>query len=527
MSTIKFSELGLSQEVLKAIEEMGFDKPSKVQAESIPVLLTGEDVIAQAQTGTGKTLAFGGALLSEMQPSNYVQAIILTPTRELAVQVEEELLRIAAFTKIRMVTVYGGVDIERQMRIIKRGVDVVVGTPGRVIDLLKRKVLKLQDIEYLVLDEADEMLNMGFLEDIEIILKETNNNKQTMLFSATMPKAIKDVAKKYLKPSMKIITIKEKTATAINVKQYYFEVLPKQRLEALCRIIDSREMHSVMVFCRTKKGVDELTEELMTRGYLVEGMHGDLSQNIRSNTLRKFKEGKVDFLIATDVAARGIDVEDVSHVINYDLPQEIEYYVHRIGRTGRANKDGTAYSIITRRELSFLKDIERRTNSKIEKLELPSMSDIFEVKSEKLFNEVQEMILKGDYSKFIPLFKGCDEETLLNAASALFALQYNSELGFDYKENNLDSSTRNTRRKTKKARLFLSAGSMDGVRVNQIVRFLIEEGRCKKEDIGEVVVKRKFSFVDIEKNKADVVMKNANRKKINDRRVEIEFANKK
>jgi len=530
MQETKFSKLGISEEVVKAIEKMGFDTPSKIQAEAIPVILTGKDVIAQAQTGTGKTLVFGSALLSNIQKSKNVQAVILTPTRELAVQIEEELQRLSAFSKVRITTVYGGVDIEKQIKVIRNGVEIVIGTPGRVIDLIKRRVLHIDHISYFVLDEADEMLNMGFLEDIEFIFEKTNDYKQTMLFSATMPKPIKDIAKNYLKSDLEIVTIKEKSATATTVQQYYFEILHKQRLEVICRIIDSREMNSVMIFCRTKRGVDELSEELISRGYLVEGMHGDLSQAVRMNTLRKFKEGKINFLIATDVAARGIDVENVSHVVNYDLPQEIESYIHRIGRTGRANKEGTAYSLVTSREISFLKQVERKTNSTIKKLELPTMNEIFEAKSNKLFAEVENIVANKENQSFLHLFKGCDNETLLNAASALFALQYKNELGYDYKEDKLKSATpsKNIRRnKENTMRLFLTAGSMDNIKVNQIVRFLVEEGKAKKEDLGEIVIKRKFTFVDVRKDSATRLISNANNKKLNNRRVAIEIANTK
>ena len=535
MNYINFEQLGLDQKVLEAINKMGFEKPSKIQAEAMPVLMTGSDIIGQAQTGTGKTLAFGGVLLSKIIPnSKHVQAIILTPTRELTLQIEEEMKRISAFTKARITSVYGGADIVRQMRIIKSGVDIIVGTPGRVIDLIKRDVLKLNKIDYLVLDEADEMLNMGFLADIETILDVTNSQKQTMLFSATMPEPILKIARRYMKEEYQVIAIKEKSKTATTVSQYYLEVMPKQRLEVLCRIIDVNIMSTVMIFCRTKRGVDELVEELTVRGYLVEGMHGDLSQNVRMNTLRKFKTGKLNFLIATDVAARGIDVENVSHVINYDLPQDIESYVHRIGRTGRANREGIAYSIITSRERHFLRQIERTTHSEIKKMEIPSLDQIFEMKSKKLFHDVEQFVLQGKHKPYKHLFEGCDQETLVNAASTLFALQYQNEIGFDYKKNTLETiggnagSSNNYRERDKdKARLFLSIGSIDRITVNQLLRYLIEEGKCQKKDIGQIEIKRKFSFVDINRNKAPQLIKNINRKVLNNRTIGVEFANKK
>ena len=317
----KFEKLGLSEELLKSINELGFEKPTPIQENIIPVILEGYDVIGQAQTGTGKTLAFSSILLTNLKErKKKPQAYILSPTRELTMQIHEELKKLGKYSSLRFACVYGGSGIEKQIKSIKKGVDIVVGTPGRMMDLMRRKVLQLDEVSYVVLDEADEMLNMGFVEDIETIISKTNPEHTTMLFSATMPEGIKKIAKNYMKPDYKHIQVKQKTVTANTVKQYYFEVKQKDRFETLCRIIDSETVQSGIIFCRTKRSVDEVTEQMQKANYNVEAMHGDLNQDHRMRTLKKFKEGTIHYLIATDVAARGIDVENISHVINYELP---------------------------------------------------------------------------------------------------------------------------------------------------------------------------------------------------------------
>ena len=342
MNELKFTDLGLKESLLKAITDLGYEKPSPIQADSIPVTLEGHDLIGQAQTGTGKTAAFGLPMLNKIDKKDGLSALILAPTRELAIQVYEELCKLTKYEKLTILPVYGGSQISTQIRALKGNVNVVVGTPGRVLDLINRKALKLNNAKFLVLDEADEMLNMGFIEDIESVIKVMPEDRQTLLFSATMPAPIKKLAANYMKPDAKHVAIKKSSLTVSKIEQYYFEIANDQRFEALCRIIDHDSPASSIIFCKTKKGVDELVEAMQGKGYMVEGMHGDMSQQQRMRTLKKFKDGKLSFLIATDVAARGIDVDGVTHVFNYDLPQDPESYVHRIGRTGRANKEGTA-----------------------------------------------------------------------------------------------------------------------------------------------------------------------------------------
>lgn len=527
----KFEQLGLSNEVLKAIKDMGFSKPSQIQEQAIPVLLTGVDTIGQAQTGTGKTLAFGSVLLSKINPidSKLPQAIVLSPTRELAMQIHEELNRIGKYNDSKIVCVFGGSDIEKQIRTIKKGAEIIVGTPGRVMDLMRRNVLKLNDVKYVVLDEADEMLNMGFVEDIETILEKIDDNRQTILFSATMPSGIKKIAQNYMHADFKHVAILSKQTTATSVKQFYYEVKQKDRFETLCRLIDVANVKTGIIFCRTKRSVDEVTEQMQQANYNVEAMHGDLNQNHRMNTLRKFKKGTINFLIATDVAARGIDVENVTHVINYELPQDIESYVHRIGRTGRADKEGLAYSIITPREVSFLKQIERVTKSKITKVSVPSLQEIFEAKIGTLISDVEDVILAGNHKKFKQLVNEIDPTMLSDFTAALLYMNYHQQLGFNYQRDTIQEISSKKRGKNNKdyARLFITAGTMDRVKVPQIISFFVDNAKIKKDDIGDIDIKRKFTFVDINKKVVNKVINKCNRQKINNRKIEIEIANKK
>ena len=531
----KFNELGLSNEVLKAIEDMGFSKPSKIQEEAIPVLLTGVDVIGQAQTGTGKTLAFGSVLLSKITPSQrkLPQAIILSPTRELAMQIHEEMERIGKYNGSRITCVYGGSDIERQIRTIKKGIDIIVGTPGRVMDLMRRNVLKLNDVKFVVLDEADEMLNMGFVEDIETILEKVDDDRQTILFSATMPAGIKKIAQNYMHDNFEHVAVLSKQTTATSVKQFYYEVKQKDRFEAMCRLIDVANVQTGIIFCRTKRSVDEVTEQMQQANYNVEAMHGDLSQNHRMNTLRKFKKGTINFLIATDVAARGIDVENVTHVINYELPQDIESYVHRIGRTGRADKEGQAYSIITPREKGFLRQIERVTKSSITKATIPTLQEISEAKIGTLVSKVEDQILAGNHKKFKQLVNEIDPTMLADFTAALMYMTFQEQLGYDYKRDTIQEASEGKRRERGRGnnkdytRIFITAGSMDRVKAPQIVNFFVSKAGVRKEDIGDIDIKRKFTIVDINKKVINKVVDKCNKQKINNRKIEIEIANKK
>ncbi len=516
-----FKDLGLNEKVLRAIDDMGFEEPSRIQAESIPVVLQGYDVIGQAQTGTGKTLAFGAPIVNGFERSdrNGIYTLILTPTRELAIQINDELSRISKYTGVKLLPVYGGSPIDRQIKALRKGIDIVAGTPGRVLDLLRRKVLNLEDIRHLVIDEADEMLDMGFIDDIEEIIKQCNADRQTMMFSATMPDAIRKLTKKYMKPDAKFIAIVKNTMTVSTVDQYYYEVKQENRFESLCRILDVDEPSSAIIFCKTKKEVDELTEALQARGYNAEGMHGDINQNQRLYTLKKFKEGNLEFLIATDVAARGIDIENVSHVINYDMPQDVESYVHRVGRTARVNRKGTAYTLVTTREYMALKQIEKAIKCKIRRKDIPTIDDIFQAKYNDILDMVKEALEQDDYKRFVPLVVEMDEEyNMVDVSAALMSMVYDKEVNFDYTEN--DISVR-----SKRMRLYISAGRKDKINHRLLLKFLTETSRVDRRDIGDIEIYDKFTFIDAEENAAKSILKRSSGKSLNGKRLNIEFSN--
>lgn len=518
-TAVRFEDLGLNQAVLAAIRDMGFEEPSQIQAAIIPTLMSGNDAIGQAQTGTGKTLAFGAPMVSILEKSkNKVSGLVLAPTRELAVQVSDELARIAKKTNLRILPVFGGAPIDRQMRALREGVDIVVGTPGRVIDLIDRKKLNVEDIEFFVLDEADEMLNMGFIEDVETILSHAAGERQTMLFSATMPPAIKKLTKRFLKPEAEHITIQKVSMTVDLVEQFYFEIKHKDRFESLCRILDATSYSNVLIFCNTKRNVDQLFEHLKGRGYDVEAMHGDINQMQRMRTLAKFKDGTTEILIATDVAARGIDVENISHVINYDLPQDLEAYVHRIGRTGRAGRTGTAFSLVTPREYMDIKQIEKQTHSKIRRKEIPTVEDIFETKYADTLNEVREELEKDDYKRFLPYVTQLDEDhNLAEIAAALMNMRFRDEVTFDYTQNKLEEAKHNVR-------VFITVGNMDGLNPLKLIKFIEMNTKVNAKSIGDIEIKEKFSFFEVKEEDAAAIIEACVGKKLLGRRVAMEVA---
>ncbi|MBL5830410.1 DEAD/DEAH box helicase [Heyndrickxia sporothermodurans] len=389
-----FSELNLSPAILKSLKRMGFEEASPIQAKTIPLSTQGKDIIGQAQTGTGKTAAFGIPLIEKIDTKNpNIQGIIIAPTRELAIQVSEELYKIGYDARTRVLAVYGGQDIQRQIKALKKGPQIIVGTPGRILDHIKRRTLKLDQVSTLVLDEADEMLNMGFIDDIESILSSVPEERQTLLFSATMPDPIRRIAERFMKDP-ELVRVKAKEMTVPLIEQYYVKVQEREKFDVLSRLIDVQSPELAIVFGRTKRRVDELANALNLRGYTAEGIHGDLSQAKRLSVLRKFKDGKVDVLVATDVAARGLDISGVTHVYNYDIPQDPESYVHRIGRTGRAGKEGMAITFVTPREMGYLKTVEQTTKKRMMPMRPPSWDEAFEgqirVSMEKLADIVKE-----------------------------------------------------------------------------------------------------------------------------------------
>lgn len=418
-----FHEFELHHSLTRAISEMGFEEATPIQAQVIPLALTGRDLIGQAQTGTGKTAAFGIPLLEKVDIDNdKVQGLVLAPTRELAIQVAEELSKIGAHKRVKILPIYGGQDIGRQIRALKNRPHLIIATPGRLIDHLERHTVRLGDVETVVLDEADEMLNMGFLEEIQKILSQVPTVRQTMLFSATMPAPIRKLADQFLNEPEHISVI-PKVMKAPTIAQFYCEVAERQKFDALCRMIDIDGPDLAIVFGRTKRRVDELTGALQKRGYLAEGLHGDLSQNQRDQVMRKFRDGQIELLVATDVAARGIDVSNVTHVYNFDIPQDPESYVHRVGRTGRAGREGTATTFVTPRETEHLHFIERINKFKIAKRQMPTFADAVNKQMHNAVGKIIETIESNELESYITmaneLLDEHDSNRLLAAALKL------------------------------------------------------------------------------------------------------------
>ncbi len=415
-----FSSFAIDEKILRALSSMGFEEATPIQEKVIPTLLEGRDLIGQAQTGTGKTAAFGIPLLEKVDLDNQsIQAMVLAPTRELAIQVAEELTKIGKYKRVDVVAVYGGQEIDRQIRALKKKPQVIVGTPGRLQDHIRRRTIRLNDLKMVILDEADEMLDMGFVEDIQAILSHVPDERQTLLFSATMPPKIKELAKQFLK-SPEHISVIPKELTVPNIEQTYLEVHERQKFDVLCRLIDIDNPELSIVFGRTKRRVDELSEGLIVRGYQAAGIHGDLTQRQRDEVMRKFKDGHLDILVATDVAARGLDISGVTHVYNFDIPQDPESYVHRIGRTGRAGKKGAAITFVVPREIDYLKMIERIANITLKRRALPSFSDALQGKQRFAVEQLMEVISKGELGIYREvaeeLLDQIDSVTLLSAA---------------------------------------------------------------------------------------------------------------
>ena len=531
MENIIFKELNLSHEVQRALGEMGFEEATPIQSKAIPPIFEGKDIIGQAQTGTGKTCAFGIPAIEMLDSATSgVQVLALCPTRELAIQVSEELKNVAKFKKgVKILPIYGGQSIDRQIMTLKSKPQIIVGTPGRVMDHMRRHTLKLGNLKMIILDEADEMLNMGFREDIDTILKEIPEDRQTLLFSATMPKEILDLTKLYQKDPLLVKTV-HKELTIPSIEQFYLEVRDSSKLELLCRLIDAKNVKLGLVFCNTKKRVDELTSSLQTRGYSAEALHGDMKQSERDRVMTKFRKGLIEILVATDVAARGIDVNNIEAVFNYDIPSDEEYYVHRIGRTGRAGKTGVSYSFIFGRDIFKLKDIMRYTNSEILPMKPPTISDVEEVKLEGAVSEVQSLLEDtGRYTKYHPVIEKILEEssdaTTLDVAAVLFSLAFAELDSRSYEHSDLDED--HTRyRKDGMVRLFLSVGSMDNIQPKNIVQSIASKSTLSGKLIGEIDIHKNFTFVEVPAEFADEVMDSMRNFTHRGRKVLIEKASK-
>ncbi len=529
METVRFDELGLSDQILKAVTEMGFEAASPIQAKAIPVLMDGKDAIGQAQTGTGKTAAFGIPLLEKIDPKNKkLQGIILCPTRELAIQVAEEIRKLSKFMHgIKVLPVYGGQDIVKQIRSLKGGVQLIIGTPGRVMDHMRRKTIKFDQVHTIVLDEADEMLNMGFREDIETVLKEIPEERQTVLFSATMPKPIMDITNQYQKKDAELVKVVKKELTVKNIDQYYYEVKQKNKEEVLSRLLDMYNPKRSLVFCNTKRKVDELTTALQGRGYFAEGLHGDLKQSQRDRVMNGFRNGKTEILIATDVAARGIDVDDVEAVFNYDIPQDDEFYVHRIGRTGRAGRVGKAFSFVVGKEVYKLKDIQRYCKTKIYAQPIPSLDDVTAIKVEKILEDVNQIISNEDLKDMIDMLENhLNEEdyTAMDIAAAFLKLSMGNEEAME-EEKGMDFG--NTGAEEGMVRLFINIGKKQGVRPGDILGAIAGESGMPGKLVGSIDMYDKYTFVEVPTDRAKEVLSAMDHAKIKGKMVNVEPANQK
>ena len=529
MDNLIFKELNLSSEVQRALSEMGFEEATPIQSKAIPYILDGRDILGQAQTGTGKTCAFGIPAIEMIDPNVHgVQVLALCPTRELAIQVSEELKNVCKYKRgIKILPIYGGQSIDRQIMALKNKPQIIVGTPGRVMDHMRRRTLKLASLKMMILDEADEMLNMGFREDIDVILEDLPAERQTLLFSATLSKEIKEITKLYQKNPEHIVTV-HKELTIPSIEQYYLEVRESSKLELLCRLVDAKNIKLGLVFCNTKKRVDELTSSLQTRGYSAEALHGDMKQSERDRVMTKFRKGNIDILVATDVAARGIDVNDIEAVFNYDIPSDEEYYVHRIGRTGRAGKKGVSYSFVFGRDIFKLKDIQRYTKSEILPMQPPSITDVEEVKLDAAVNQVLSLLDAGGYSKYNKVIEKIltesNDATSMDIASALFKLAFD-ELDRNYEETDLDDDTTQYR-KEGMVRLFMNVGTLDNIQPKNIVQGIASKSSLSGKLIGAIDIHKQFTFVEVPAEYADEVMESMRDFTHRGRKVSIEKASK-
>ena len=543
-----FKEFGFSVELLHAIKLKGFEEPTEIQKKVIPLILENKiDIIGQAQTGTGKTAAFALPIIEQLQTkAGHLQALVIVPTRELAIQVSEEFNSLRGEKNIHVAPIYGGQSYDTQFRHLKKGVDVIIGTPGRVLDHLNRKSFTIDKISFAVLDEADEMLNMGFIDDMEDILSRTPAERRTLLFSATMPERIMTLAKKYM-GKREVIRTKKSGQTTELTDQIYYEVKESDKLDALCRIIDTTQEFFGLIFCRTKNDVDFVSSKLSDRDYDVEGLHGDITQNIREKILNKFRNKKINILIATDVAARGLDIEELTHVINYALPQDAESYLHRIGRTGRAGKEGTAITFITPEEHRKLMYIKNFTQTDIRKQRIPNVKDVISFKREKIVEELKglvEMVVPETYMQIAKdLLDDNDSEKII---AALIKNSYQNELEEknyaeirdyfesqkfgrelrltgdrqDQQRNKRQFERRGNRFNGKnrfdsnrgKSRMFLALGKKDDLTPHALLDLLKQKAKIPGEKVTGIHINDSYSFFNVTPSEADVILDKLNSK---------------
>ncbi len=527
MQVVKFKDLKVSNHILQAVEDMGFEEATPIQAQSIPLILEGHDVIGQAQTGTGKTASFGIPMLEKVNAkSRKTQALILCPTRELAIQVSDEISKLAKYMKgIKAVPIYGGAPIDRQIRALRMGTQIVIGTPGRVIDHINRKTLDLSQIEMVILDEADEMLNMGFREDIETILQSVGETRQTVLFSATMPREIMEIVNQY-QNDPKIVKVVRRELTTPNVEQYYIEALDRDRVEVSSRLLDLYQPKLSLIFCNTKKKVDEVVAQLQTRGYSCERLHGDMKQQQRNLVMDRFRTGNIETLVATDVAARGLDVNNVEMVINLDIPQDEEYYVHRIGRTGRAGNLGKSFTLLSGREFLLLKDVMKYSKIKIKRHEIPSTADIEEIKVGDLLTDVEGLVEKGGLEKYYGMIEAMSEKgiTSIEIAAALLKKELEKYKSESKKVSDLYGVYEKSSGESGMVRFFANVGKNAGIKPKDITKMIANDTNLSEDAIGKVDVYETFSFFEVPVAYANEVYEILRYSRVNGQKIRIDRA---
>lgn len=518
-----FEDLHLSPNMIKAIKEMGFEEPTPIQKLTIPHALEGRDIIGQAQTGTGKTASFGIPVLEKNISGKKPYALIIEPTRELAIQVAEEFSALGKYRKRSVLTVYGGSSMEHQIKALRQGTSIIVGTPGRIIDHLKRGTLDVSNVSVVVLDEADEMLDMGFIEDIEKILKMVPESRQTMLYSATMPPEIIKIAKKHMQDPLKI-AINVKDIIAPKIKQVFYAVPQRDKTEVLTRLLDVESPELTLVFCHTKREVDEVAAKLQQLGYNAGALHGDFTQSHREEMMAKFREGRIDILVATDVAGRGIDVENISHVINYSIPQNPEGYIHRIGRTGRAGRSGIAVTFVTPREYRQLQLIEKIAKTRLSRREIPTAAEVKKARQRLIKADLSKIIEEGKHRQYISIVKELAETADSGEiAAAALSLAFGN---MDVPELERHQPVTGERGIGEKGmtRLFMTLGRKDKIQTAEILKAIAGEAGIPGRRVGKIDIMDSFTFFEVPSDIVEKVLTAMNRTVIRGKKVSVEKA---